>query len=62
MSEANLHMAGVSVARKVPLTSRARLSARQTRHLILFISNNKGKVDGFVPETTFANRIYKQFL
>ena len=36
----------------------------QIRQLILdyyYISNNKGYVDGFVGELTFAKRLYKQF-
>ena len=32
------------------------------RQLVLHISNNKGPVDEFVPELTFAKRLYKHFL
>ena len=34
----------------------------QIRQLIFIISNNKGQVDGFVGELTFANRLHKHFL
>ena len=34
----------------------------QIRELILHISNNKGYVDGFVRELTFAEELYKHFL
>ena len=34
----------------------------QIRRLILYISNNKGHVDGFVEELTFAKRFYDYFL
>jgi len=33
----------------------------QIRQRILYISNNEGHVDGFVPELTFAERLYKHF-
>ena len=34
----------------------------QIRQLSLYMSNNKGPVDGVVRELTFAKRLYKHFL
>ena len=34
----------------------------QIRQLFLYISNNKGQVDGFVGELTFAKRLYEHCL
>ena len=34
----------------------------QIRQLILYISNDKGEVDGYVRETTCSKQVYKSFL
>ena len=36
--------------------------AKPSRQLILYISNDKGQVDGFVRELTFERRLYRHFL
>ena len=50
------------IARRVFIASFLQTSiSLQLGHLIIYISNNKGLVDGFVRELTLAKRLYKHF-
>jgi hypothetical protein len=50
------------ISQKVSLKLLKKSIPAQIRQVILYISDNKGQVDGFVRKLTFAKRLHTHFL
>ena len=57
-----LHETPSLISEKVSTNSSHTSIPAQIRHIILYISNNQGWVDGFVREFTSAKRLHQHFL